>query len=136
MDKVSKEKRSETMRAVKSKNTGGEMKLRRLIHRAGYRYQLYRADLPGKPDLVFPGRKKIILFHGCFWHGHDCRPKIRPTSNADYWTSKIEGNKARDAKNIAALQQAGWQVLVVWECQLKDEMALMERIQSFLSRKR
>lgn len=121
------------MRAVKSKNTSLEMKVRRLLHRAGYRYRLHRADLPGKPDVVFPGRRKIIFLHGCFWHGHDCRPKIRPVSNTDYWTLKIEGNKARDARNIAALRVAGWQVLVLWECQSKDDSTLMNVIKAFLS---
>lgn len=133
MDKVSKDVRSATMRSVKSKDTGVEMRLRRLLHRAGYRYRLHRKDLPGKPDLVFASRKKIIFLHGCFWHGHDCRPKIRPTSNTEYWLPKIEGNKERDARHIDALQKAGWQVLTVWECQLKDEHKLLETVKAFLS---
>lgn len=133
MDKVDKATRSATMRAVKSKNTRLEMRVRRLLYRAGYRYRLHRADLPGKPDLVFSGRRKIILLHGCFWHGHDCRAKIRPASNTDYWVPKIEGNKARDARNIAALREAGWQVLVLWECQLKDDTAIMNVITAFMS---
>jgi DNA mismatch endonuclease, patch repair protein len=102
MDKVDKATRSATMQAVKSKNTNPEMLVRRLLHRVGYRYRLHRADLPGKPDIVFPGKRKIILLHGCFWHGHDCRPKIRPNSNIEYWIPKIEGNKAHDIRNIAA----------------------------------
>ena len=133
MDKVDKATRSATMRAVKSKNTSLEMRIRNLLHRAGYRYRLHRADLPGKPDLVFPGRRKIIFLHGCFWHGHDCRPKIRPTSNIDYWMPKIEGNKVRDARNIAALREAGWQVLVLWECELNNEAAVMRAIKTLLS---
>lgn len=132
MDKVDKATRSATMRAVKSKNTGLELKVRRLLYRAGYRYRLHRANLPGKPDLVFVGSKKAIFLHGCFWHGHDCRPKIRPTSNAGYWTPKIEGNKARDARNVAALCEAGWQVLVLWECELKNDAALMRAIKAFV----
>lgn len=135
MDKVDKATRSATMRAVKSKNTSPEMRIRHLLHSAGYRYRLHRADLPGKPDLVFPERRKIIFLPGCFWHGHDCRPKIRPASNIDYWMPKIEGNKVRDARNIAALREAGWQVLVLWECQLKDEAAVMGALTTFLSRK-
>ncbi len=133
MDKVDKATRSATMRAVKSKNTSPEMRIRHLLHRAGYRYRLHRVDLPGKPDLVFPGRHKIIFLHGCFWHGHDCRPKIRPASNIDYWMPKIEGNKVRDARNIAALREAGWQVLVLWECQLNNEAAVMRAIKTLLS---
>lgn len=135
MDKVEKTTRSATMRAVKSKNTRLEMRVRRLLHRAGYRYRLHCAYLPGKPDLVFPGRRKIILLHGCFWHGHDCRPKIRPTSNTDYWTPKIEGNKARDVRNIAAIRREGWQVLILWECQVKDVATFMNTITAFLSKK-
>lgn len=135
MDKVDKATRSTTMRAVKSKNTLPEMRVRHLLYRAGYRYRLHRADLPGKPDIVFPGLRKIIFLHGCFWHGHDCRPKIRPASNINYWMPKIEGNKARDARNIAALRETGWQVLVLWECQLKDEVALMCAIRTLLSEK-
>lgn len=133
MDKIDRATRSATMRAVKSKNTSLEMRVRRLLHHAGLRYRLHRADLPGKPDLVFPGKRKIIFLHGCFWHGHDCRPKIRPASNTDYWTPKIEGNKARDARNIAALREAGWQVLVLWECQLKDDAAILGAITTFLT---
>ena len=120
------------MRAVRSKNTGLEMRVRRLLYHHGYRYRLHRKDLPGKPDLVFQGRRKAIFIHGCFWHGHDCRPKIRPTSNTQYWTPKIDGNRERDERNIAALEQAGWQVLVVWECQIKDETALLEALKAFL----
>ena len=134
MDKVDQATRSATMRAVKSKNTAPEMKIRRLLHRAGYRYRLHPANLPGKPDIVFPGRRKVIFLHGCFWHGHDCRPKIRPASNTEYWLPKIEGNKARDANHIAALQAAGWHVLVVWECQSKDDDALMGSLRAFLEK--
>ena len=133
MDKVDKAIRSATMRAVKSKNTRPEMRIRHLLYRAGYRYRLHRADLPGKPDIVFPGLRKIIFLHGCFWHGHDCRPRIRPASNVNYWMPKIEGNKVRDAHNIAVLCKAGWQVLVLWECQLKDEATLMCAIRTLLS---
>lgn len=133
MDKIDKATRSATMRAVRSKNTSPEMRVRSLVHRAGYRYRLHRADLPGKPDLVFPGRRKIIFIHGCFWHGHDCRPKIRPTSNKNYWTPKIFGNKVRDARQIDTLRKAGWKVFVLWECELKDENTLMNDINAFLS---
>lgn len=136
MDKIDQAARSATMRAVKSKNTSPEMRVRRLLHKAGYRYRLHRADLPGKPDIVFPARRKIVFLHGCFWHGHDCRPKIRPTSNTAYWTPKIEGNMARDARNIEALREAGWQVLVLWECQLKDETIVLKTLTAFLAERR
>lgn len=133
MDKIDKPARSATMRAVKSKNTSLELRIRRLLHHAGYRYRLHRSDLPGKPDLVFPKRRKIIFVHGCFWHGHDCRPKIRPTSNTSYWSPKIEGNKARDARHVAALKAAGWDVFILWECQAKNEVLLLTELSRFLS---
>ena len=125
--------RSETMRAVKSKNTGPELFVRRLIHSLGYRYHLHRKDLPGKPDLVFPGRRKVIFVHGCFWHQHDCQRGSRvPKTNVDYWLPKLSRNKGRDQKNIDLLQSSGWDVLVVWECELKDSDVLKQRICFFL----
>ncbi|WP_137156484.1 very short patch repair endonuclease [Rhizobium sp. FKL33] len=127
------EQRSAVMRRVKSKNTAPELKLRKLLTSLGYRYRLHRADLPGKPDLVFPGRRKLIFVHGCFWHGHDCPRGARaPKSNADYWQAKIARNRARDAANLDALTSAGWQVLTVWECELKDKAVLVERLCGFL----
>lgn len=123
------------MRAVRSVNTKPEMLVRRLLHAMGYRYRLHRRDLPGAPDIVFPGRRKVIFVHGCFWHGHDCARGARmPATNVDYWRSKIERNVTRDADNIAELQQAGWAVLVVWECQLKagQRNELTSRLKEFL----
>lgn len=120
------------MRAVRSKNTRAEMKIRRLLHRAGYRYRLHRPDLPGKPDIVFMSRKKAIFVHGCFWHGHDCRPKMKPTSNTHYWNPKIEGNKARDQEHICALEKQGWKVLVIWECEMKNNELLLAKVQEFI----
>lgn len=125
--------RSRIMRAVKSRNTGPEMTVRRLVHGMGYRFRLHRRDLPGVPDLAFPGRKKVVFVHGCFWHGHDCRRGARsPKENADYWRDKIARNRARDVKNQDALQSLGWGVLVVWECELKDRDALAARLRAFL----
>lgn len=127
------EARSRTMRAVKSRDTAPEMIVRRMVHAMGKRYRLHRADLPGKPDLTFPRLKKIIFVHGCFWHGHDCKRGARlPKENADYWANKINRNKERDAKTQASLQIMGWDVLIIWECQLKDRTALSERIKAFL----
>jgi DNA mismatch endonuclease (patch repair protein) len=106
------------MRAVKSKDTTPEMIVRRLLHGLGYRYRLHRKDLPGNPDLVFPGRRKVVLVNGCFWHGHDCARGARlPKANSNYWRAKIGRNVARDAHNLETLQHAGWQVLTVWECE-------------------
>jgi DNA mismatch endonuclease, patch repair protein len=129
----SAEQRSRTMRAVKSRDTGPELIIRRLLHGAGYRFRLHRNDLPGKPDLVFPGRHKIIFIHGCFWHGHDCaRGARKPKNNADYWKSKIQRNTTRDLQNIAKLTAAGWETLVIWECDIADRENLLARLRGFL----
>ncbi len=126
--------RSRIMRAVKGRDTAPEMLVRRLAHGLGYRYRLHRADLPGKPDLVFPSRRKIIFVHGCFWHGHDCQRGSRaPKNNAAYWRKKISGNKDRDGRNIKALRAANWRVLVVWECGTRKEAALARRLGRFLA---
>lgn len=125
--------RSRIMRAVKGKNTAPERMVRSLLHRAGYRFRLHRRDLPGNPDLVFPGRRKVVFVHGCFWHGHDCKRGARePKSNIDYWRSKIARNRARDRKAAEELAAAGWRMLTVWECQLKEPDSLRERLTGFL----
>ncbi|MCB1921151.1 MAG: DNA mismatch endonuclease Vsr [Candidatus Competibacteraceae bacterium] len=127
--------RRRTMRAVKSRDTKPEMIVRRLVHRAGHRYRLHRADLPGKPDLTFSKKKKIIFVHGCFWHGHNCKRGARqPRQNAEYWIQKISHNKERDIKEQETLQAMGWKVLVIWECQLKlkNREAVDQQIMTFL----
>ncbi len=125
--------RSDIMRAVKSHDTGPEMVVRHMVHAMGCRYRLHRKDLPGKPDLVFASRKKIIFVHGCFWHGHDCARGARiPKSNRDYWETKIKRNIDRDRKVAMALSENGWGVLTVWECELKERDELRDRISRFL----
>lgn len=117
---MTSEQRSRTMRAVKGKDTGPEMAVRRLVHGMGYRYRLHRKDLPGNPDLVFGPRRKVIFVHGCFWHGHRCKRGDRtPKENRDYWQKKIARNLKRDREHLKALKGAGWRVLVVWECEIK-----------------
>lgn len=121
------------MRAVRSKDTKPEFVVRRLAHALGYRFRLHRRDLPGRPDLVFPGRKAVVLVHGCFWHVHDCaKGQKRPATNRAFWDTKLDGNKTRDMRDEAALQKAGWRILVVWECELRDRDALADRLRSFL----
>jgi DNA mismatch endonuclease, patch repair protein len=121
------------MRAVKGKDTKPEMRVRRMIHGMGYRYRLHRKDLPGKPDLVFPTKKKIIFVHGCFWHGHSCSRGARvPKSNRDYWISKINRNRDRDAQSNEALLNNGWRVLTIWECELKDGDLVSKKVRGFL----
>ena len=110
------------------------MTVRRLLTRMGARYRLHRADLPGKPDIVMPGRRLAIFVHGCFWHGHDCARGARtPKANRDYWQAKIGRNVARDAAHRDALQAQGWRVATLWECGLKDEADLQARLRALLS---
>lgn len=121
------------MRAVRSKDTGPELSVRRMVREMGYGYRLHQDDLPGKPDLVFRGRKKAIFVHGCFWHGHSCPRGARiPKRNREYWTAKIARNKERDQEAIGQLHELQWGVLVVWECQLKDTDDLRKSLATFL----
>ncbi|MGA8983269.1 MAG: very short patch repair endonuclease [Candidatus Acidiferrales bacterium] len=130
----SPEVRRRTMQAVKSKDTVPELLVRSLAHQMGYRFRLHRKNLPGKPDLVFPGRRKAIFVHGCFWHGHDCARGARvPKSNRDYWTEKIARNKERDRAASAALAHSGWTYLILWECGLRNKKGLKTRLRKFLS---
>jgi DNA mismatch endonuclease, patch repair protein len=129
----STELRHRTMQAVKSKNTGPELLVRRLLHANGYRYRLHSNTLPGCPDLVFPGRKRVVFIHGCWWHGHDCPRGSRvPKTNTDYWTKKVVRNRARDSASLRQLQSGGWRVLALWECELSDEASVLKRLVRFL----
>lgn len=135
MDTFTVVERAAIMRRVHGKHTAPEMAVRRMVHGMGFRYALHRADLPGNPDLVFPCRRKVIFVHGCFWHGHACRAgRNRPSSNRDYWIPKLERNHARDAASRRRLRNLGWDVLTVWECQLKNPGRIGERLWKFLSR--
>lgn len=123
------------MRRIRSKGMKPELDVRRLVHGLGYRYRLHVRSLPGKPDLVFRLRRKVILVHGCFWHQHPnrrCKIVRRPKSNKTYWTRKLKNNAARDLKHLAALRKDGWRVLVIWECQTANLATLAERITTFL----
>lgn len=125
------------MSLIRSKDTGPEMLVRRLVHSMGYRYRLHRKDLPGKPDLVFGPRKKVIEVRGCYWHAHvrydpACKRGRPAKSNTGYWGPKLERNIARDERNLHNLQNLGFQVLVLWECELNDAAATETRIREFL----
>ena len=134
VDIVSKRRRSDIMRQVRSTNTKPERAVRRLAHAMGYRFRLHRSDLPGKPDLVFPSRHAVIFVHGCFWHQHArCRAGRVPSSNRDYWEPKFARNVARDRTNSRRLRALGWRVLTVWECQVANK-SLSTRLTRFLSR--
>jgi DNA mismatch endonuclease (patch repair protein) len=133
VDTVSPEIRSQIMARVKSKGMKPELKVRRLLHGLGYRYRLHRSDLPGRPDLVFPSRRKVVFVNGCFWHRHPGCNRVRlPSTNRDYWLSKLERNYNRDCHNRVLLEQKGWSVMTVWECELRDLPAATERLVGFL----
>lgn len=123
------------MRANKGKDTKPEMIVRRLAHGMGYRYRLHRKGLPGKPDLVFESRRKVIFVHGCFWHHHPdpgCKIARLPKSRLDFWLPKLDANRVRDDRDEKALENLGWRVLTVWECELKDKERVCDVIRSFL----
>lgn len=109
------------MAGIKGKDTRAELTIRRGLHRLGFRYQLHRKDLPGKPDLVFPKYKAVIFINGCFWHAHHCHIFKWPSSRIEFWKEKIGKNKIRDLKNIESCILSGWKVLVIWECSLKGK---------------
>jgi DNA mismatch endonuclease (patch repair protein) len=132
VDTLTPEERGRRMALIRSSNTKPEMRVRKLLWGMGFRYRLHATDLPGKPDIVFRGRKKAILVHGCFWHLHGCAFARMPKSRQDFWSPKLQGNKIRDAQKLGALIGSGWDVLVVWECEMKDEAALSERLKKFL----
>ncbi|WP_415714434.1 very short patch repair endonuclease [Roseibium sp.] len=131
MDSVGTD-RSRIMRSIKGKDTKPELKVRRLVHALGYRYRLHRRDLPGQPDIVFGAKRKLVFVHGCFWHGHSCkRGSRKPKTNLEYWSSKIQKNMTRDKSNLRDLQKQGWEVLIVWECEL-NHATLEDRLVTFL----
>lgn len=123
------------MARIRSKDTKPEITVRKVAHAMGYRYRVHRKDLPGKPDMVFGPRRKVVFVHGCFWHQHDlerCVDGRRPKSNTGYWNAKLERNVERDAAHVIALQAAGWQVLTIWDCETKDLPVLQDRLREFL----
>ncbi|AXQ27477.1 DNA mismatch endonuclease Vsr [Solimonas sp. K1W22B-7] len=135
MDTLSEAARSRNMSRIRASDTAPERLLRRLVWATRKGYRLNLKSLPGKPDIAFTKAKLAIFMHGCFWHGHErCRRANTPKSNTHYWAPKIEGNRRRDAANVAALGQGNWDVLVVWECELKNPEEVTRRLQHFLKR--
>lgn len=128
MDKFDKNKRSEIMKSVKSKNTKPEIIVRRMLHNLGFRFRIHRKDLPGKPDIVLPRYRKVIFVHGCFWHHHEgCKKSQLPETNREFWQEKIEKNRIRDCMNIKKLHELGWGTLVIWECEIaKSKQSSLE----------
>jgi len=127
--------RSLNMRRITSKNTKPELMVRSTLRTLGHTgYRLHRADVPGKPDIVFVGKKIAIFVHGCFWHRHSCAVGQRvPKTNVDYWGSKIDGNVRRDRRHRAALRETNWRVLVLWECETKETATVVRKIRTFLA---
>jgi DNA mismatch endonuclease (patch repair protein) len=137
MDVFSKSKRSDIMSKVSGKDTKPEILVRKFLFSKGFRYRKNVKDLLGKPDIVLPKYKTIIFVHGCFWHGHEnCEAAKLPTSNIEYWTKKVTSNVTRDSQNIQSLKETGWNVIIIWECELKSKnrerrlLQLIEEIQN------
>ena len=125
--------RSQRMSRIRGKDTSPEMAVRRIVYSMGYRYRLHDGRLPGRPDMVFAGRRKVIFIHGCFWHLHaGCSRYRLPKANREFWMPKLEGNRRRDQRNLRALHEAGWDTLVIWECQTGSKEQLCALVRSFL----
>jgi DNA mismatch endonuclease (patch repair protein) len=120
------------MQSVKTRDTGPELTVRQILFHLGYRYRLHSRNLPGKPDIVLPGRRKVIFVHGCFWHNHRCLKGRAPKSRLDYWKPKLQANRKRDAARLRELKSLGWSALTVWQCELSDKDALQGRLTAFL----
>lgn len=135
MDHVGKRRRSEIMSSIRSGDTQPEKMVRSIVHRMGYRFRLHVRTLPGKPDVVLPRYRKIILVHGCFWHGHSrCLKGRPPKTNLNFWLPKLAANQKRDRAVAAKLRRLGWEVLVIWQCQLRRIEKLQATLRSFLAR--
>lgn len=129
-DTVTKKVRSHIMSSVKQKHTKPEVAVRSLLHRLGYRFRLHRKDLPGSPDIVLPKYRTAIFVHGCFWHQHEkCSKARRPSSNLEYWNTKLDENISRDKKKEKELSELGWQIVTVWQCETRDLESLSTKLQ-------
>ena len=123
------------MSRIKGRDTKPELIVRRLLHGMGYRYRLHDPTLPGRPDIVLTRHGKIIQVHGCFWHGHKgCKRASTPTSNRDFWETKIRNNRARDSRTARQLRRWGWSVMTIWECQIRDLNVLERRLRAFMNK--
>ena len=130
MDKLSREKRSEVMSAVKGKDTSPEVRVRKALHANGYRFRLHRKDLPGKPDIVLPKYNTCIFVHGCFWHQHTgCKRATLPTTRRKFWKKKFQANRKRDSQVIKQLEKLGWHVCIIWECKTKNHETLTSELE-------
>ena len=133
MDIVNSKRRSEMMSRIKGRDTAPEIAVRRIAHRSGFRFRLHRKDLPGRPDLVFPRFRAVVFVHGCFWHRHDgCRFAYTPKTRVGFWAGKFSQNVARDRHDEEALRSIGWRILVIWECETRNEATVEELLLDFL----
>ena len=131
-DKLTPEKRSWNMSRIKGRDTAPELAVRKLLHAAGYRFRLHRKDLPGRPDIVLPKHKTVVFVHGCFWHSHGCKDSGTPKTNTGFWASKLADNSRRDIKNQTLLKQQGWNVQVIWECEIHKSLELFSSLKAAL----
>lgn len=132
-DTVSRSKRKEMMSSVKQRHTKPEIAVRKLLHRLGYRFRLHNKKLPGTPDIVLPKYKTVIFVHGCFWHQHEnCRKARRPTSNVEFWNEKLDKNIERDKRKESELLEADWNILTIWDYEIKDSNTLKDKILKYL----
>jgi DNA mismatch endonuclease (patch repair protein) len=136
VDVLTREQRSALMARIRGKNTRPELLVRKLAHSLGYRFRLHQRKLPGSPDIVFARLKKVILVHGCFWHRHNCGYAYMPKSRRKFWAQKFASNISRDRRDRIALRRAGWDVLVIWECETKSNDLLRRRVSGFLQQPR
>jgi DNA mismatch endonuclease, patch repair protein len=133
-DRISSQRRSWNMSRIRGLNTAPEIRVRSILHRLGYRFRLHSKSLPGKPDIVLPKYKAVVLVHGCFWHRHGCKSTATPKSNTRFWQAKFESNVARDAAVHKQLRAFGWRVLTIWACKIKDEVKLKKQLGRFLAK--
>ena len=135
LDNLPSPERSALMAKIRSKNTRPEILVRKLLYKQGYRFRLHAKDLPGQPDIIFRSRRKAIFVHGCFWHRHKgCKKATMPKTRTDYWKPKLEANRKRDAVSVSALKELGWQVMIIWECEIsaRNQDSLLEQLIGFL----
>ena len=132
MDRMTAEQRHRCMSRIKSKNTKPEWRVRRIVWAMGFRYRLHDRKLPGKPDIVLRKYRKVIFVNGCFWHAHGCTKRKQPEHNSEFWRKKFQRNQERDQQVMALLWKAGWETLVVWECETQDEDGLWRKLAEFL----
>lgn len=133
MDNLTQSARSAQMALVRSRNGRAEMKLRSWAHGLGFRFRVHARDVPGRPDICIKSRRKAVFMHGCFWHRHDCPAGRRlPKSRLEFWQPKLEENRRRDARTVSTLKASGWNVLVVWECEMKDRLGVEAKLRTFL----